>query len=136
MPISISASSPVPPRDGGLHRSVAVFTGHHDRQTATTGGVRPALQRGTANTRWRDFVDIATLSSREINSSDLAESIKRVAAYRQVELGPLSERLRGFAELGQGHWSAWRRKQRLNHTPESFAELLDAVAAFSDPYLQ
>ena len=95
-----------------------------------------ALQRGTANTRWRDFVDIATLSSREITSSDLAESIKRVAAYRQVGLGPLSEHLRGFAELGQGHWSAWRRKQRLNHTPESFAELLDAVAAFSDPYLQ
>ena len=26
-----------------LHRSVAVVTGHHDRQTATTGGVRPRM---------------------------------------------------------------------------------------------
>lgn len=94
-----------------------------------------ALQRGTANTRWRDFVDIAELSSREINSDDLTESIKRVAAYRQVELSPLSEALSGFAELAQSRWSAWRRKQRLNHTPESFADLLEVVTAFSDPHL-
>lgn len=94
-----------------------------------------ALQRGTANTRWRDFVDIAELSNREINSDDLAESIKRVAAYRQVDLSPLSETLEGFAELAQSRWSAWRRKQRLNDTPESFADLLGVVVAFSDPYL-
>ena len=94
-----------------------------------------ALQRGTANTRWRDFVDIAELSSREINSDDLAESIRRVAASRQVELSPLSEPLRGFADLAQSRWAAWRRKQRLNNTPESFADLLDDVIAFSDPHL-
>ena len=94
-----------------------------------------ALQRGTANTRWRDFVDIAELSSREINSDELAESIKRVAASRQVELSPLSEVLDGYAELAQSRWAAWRRKQRLNDTPESFADLLDVVVAFSDPFL-
>lgn len=94
-----------------------------------------ALQRGTANTRWRDFVDIAELSNREINSDDLAESIKRVAAFRQVELSPLSETLKGFADLAQSRWAAWRRKQRLNDTPESFADLLDDVIAFSDPHL-
>lgn len=94
-----------------------------------------ALQRGTANTRWRDFVDIAELSTREVNSGDLAESIKRVAAYRQVELDPLSKTLEGFAELAQARWAAWRRKQRLNHTPESFADLLDVVISFSDPHL-
>ncbi len=94
-----------------------------------------ALQRGTANTRWRDFVDIAELSTREVDSGDLAESIKRVAAYRQVELSPLSETLEGFAELAQARWAAWRRKQRLNDTPESFAHLLDDVIAYSDPHL-
>ena len=38
------------------------------------------LQRGTANTRWRDFVDIASLASQDIEREALAESIRRVAA--------------------------------------------------------
>jgi predicted nucleotidyltransferase component of viral defense system len=42
-----------------------------------------ALQRGTANTRWRDFVDIASLARRHLDDSALVESIRRVAAYRQ-----------------------------------------------------
>ena len=94
-----------------------------------------ALQRGTANTRWRDFVDIAELARRDINSEDLAESIRRVAAFRQVQLSPLSNTLEGFGEHAQSRWAAWRRKQQLNDTPESFAALLDIVIAFSDQHL-
>lgn len=94
-----------------------------------------ALQRGTANTRWRDFVDIAELSKRKVNAEDLAESIKQVSRFRQVAIKPLSQSLSGFADLAQPRWAAWRNKQRLHDAPESFADLLNAVFAFSDPYL-
>ncbi len=96
-----------------------------------------ALQRGTANTRWRDFVDIATLARREIDDNALVESITRVATYRHVPIRPISEVLVGYAPLAQSRWSAWRRKQRLTDlTPESFAAVLDQVLVFADPLLE
>ena len=55
-----------------------------------------ALQRGTANTRWRDFVDIASLARRDLDDNALIESIRRVAAYRQVPIRPLSGALAGY----------------------------------------
>jgi Nucleotidyl transferase AbiEii toxin, Type IV TA system len=60
-----------------------------------------AIQRGTANTRWRDFVDIATLAERHIDHHVLVESIRRVAAFRRVPIRPLHEVLDGYALLGQ-----------------------------------
>ena len=94
-----------------------------------------AVQRGTANTRWRDFVDIASLSAVPYDSDALRQSIRRVAAHRQVSMQPLAVTLNGFADLAQVQWAAWRRKQQLNDTPENFSELLDQVTAFSDPFL-
>jgi hypothetical protein len=96
-----------------------------------------ALQRGTANTRWRDFVDIASLAHGDIDDEALVGSIKRVAAYRQSPIQPLSEVLAGYAPLAQVRWAAWRRKQRLTDTtPESFAALLDEVLDLADPVLE
>ncbi len=68
-----------------------------------------ALQRGTANTRWRDFVDIAALADARVDLVVLAEAIRL---------------------------AAWRRKQLLTNTPAQFADLLEAVIDFSDPFLQ
>jgi hypothetical protein len=48
-----------------------------------------AIQRGTANTRWRDFVDIAALAHLDVNDGALVESIRRVAEFRQVPIRPL-----------------------------------------------
>lgn len=95
-----------------------------------------ALQRGTANTRWRDFVDIAALSDTHVDNEILAEAIQRVAHHRQTKAQPLALVLDGYADIAQVRWSAWRRKQRLNSTPESFADLLKKVIDFSDPLLQ
>lgn len=94
-----------------------------------------AIQRGTANTRWRDFLDIATLSTTIVDSPTLAESIARVANHRQATIQPLSLVLDGFDTLAQPKWSAWRRKHQLAHSPESFSELLVTVIEFSDPHL-
>ncbi len=95
-----------------------------------------ALQRGTANTRWRDFVDIAALSTATIDRKILDEAIKRVAEHRQVTTESLSSMLDGYAVIAQPRWQAWRRKQQLTHTPEQFADLLKTVIEFTDPSLE
>lgn len=97
-----------------------------------------AVERGTANTRWRDFVDIVALSrTRTIRMTDMAEAIRTVAAYREAGLRPLGEVLDGMAPLAQAKWMNWRRKQRLDgSTPEQFQALLDQVIRFADPALE
>jgi len=79
-----------------------------------------AIQRGTANTRWRDFADIYSLAHRHDVSGDVLRSaIVEVAAYRQVRLAPLHEVLEGYSVLAQPRWDAWRRRQRLDdYLPE------------------
>ena len=94
-----------------------------------------ALQRGTANTRWRDFVDIANLATANLDPATLSEAINRVAEHRQTKVQPLEQVLTGYADLAQGRWAGWRRKQQLTDAPEDFADLLGQVIAFSDPFL-
>ncbi len=96
-----------------------------------------AIERGTASTRWRDFVDISSLSSTEsVSGNELARSIEVVANYRRVELVPLADVLRGMAATAQQRWTAWRRKQHLEgSTPEEFQELLNSCISFVDPVL-
>lgn len=48
-----------------------------------------ALERGTANTRWRDFVDVAALAaSRPIDAAELRGSPTEVAEFRSTPLLP------------------------------------------------
>ena len=94
-----------------------------------------ALQRGTANTRWRDFVDIANLATADLDPATLSEAINRVAEHRQTKVQPLEHVLAGYADLAQDRWAGWRRKQQLTDTPENFSDLLRQVIAFSDPFL-
>ncbi|WHT21665.1 nucleotidyl transferase AbiEii/AbiGii toxin family protein [Crossiella sp. CA-258035] len=99
--------------------------------------ITTAVQRGTANTRWRDFADVYLLSRRhDVSGNELRTAFTTVAAHRKVDLVALGEVLDGFAELAQSRWLAWRRKQRLaEHVPASFAEVLAWVTAFADPCL-
>jgi len=78
-----------------------------------------ALQRGTANTRWRDFVDITNLARHVLDETSPVEAIRRVAAFRQADIRPLREVLAGYPEVAQQRWAGWRRKQGLaTTTPE------------------
>jgi len=66
-----------------------------------------ALARGTANTRWRDFVDMYVLVRRHaVNAPTLRESIQRVARYRGINIAPLGPTLSGYAEVAQSRWVA------------------------------
>jgi len=93
------------------------------------------MQRGTANTRWRDFVDVYTLTrEHSLNGGELHTSMTTVANHRQAELVPLEEALFGFPPLAQPKWAARHRKQRIEHqVPENFADLFTAVNIFADP---
>jgi hypothetical protein len=93
-----------------------------------------AVQRGVANTRWRDFGDIWTLSrSRAVAGADLQEAIREVARYRRAELIPLSDVLDGYAGLAQARWAAWRRRQNREELPARFGDLLTEVMTFAEP---
>ena len=96
-----------------------------------------AIERGTANTRWRDFVDIDHISSgRAFSGDDVSQALTTVADFRHVELRPLAVVLEGMAAIAQPKWIAWRRKQRLDDsTPERFGYLLERCVAFADPVL-
>lgn len=95
-----------------------------------------AIQRGTANTRWRDFGDIWSLSRRHpINLGELRHAIDEVAHYRNAILLPLAEVLDGFGSLAQSRWGQWRRRSNSDHLPEQFEPILQAVIAFADPVL-
>lgn len=95
-----------------------------------------AIQRGTANTRWRDFGDVWSLSRHHpVAASDLGEAIAQVAHHRQATIQPMATVLDGYADLGQARWAQWRRRSNSDHVPERFADALAAVFAFADPLL-
>ena len=96
-----------------------------------------AIQRGQANTRWRDYADILTISRRHrIESNELLEALDAVANHRQVELTTLLPTLASMQPLAQSKWTTWRRRQAyVNSLPESFADVMDQVASFVDPVI-
>lgn len=82
-----------------------------------------AIARGSANTRWRDFVDIYFLAHRRtIAAATLRSSLERVAQHRRIALVPLQSIFTGYAELAQQRWVAWLKKNRL---PNRQFECLD-----------
>lgn len=93
-----------------------------------------AIDRGTVNTRWRDFGDVYVLcATHELAAADLRAEITTVAAHREVELQPLRVVLDGYEAIGQTRYAAWRRKNRRDELPDQFADLLAAVFDFADP---
>ncbi len=96
-----------------------------------------ALQRGTANTRWRDFADIYLLrAQQEVDGTDLTSALTKVADHRGVILTPLSQALGGYPQIGQIRYRAWvQRRDLTDRLPNQFAELLGGVYQLADPAL-
>lgn len=97
-----------------------------------------AIDRGSANTRWRDFLDIERIAENQsVSGDDLVAALETVSVYRNVKLQPLSSVLRGMAPLAQAKWGIWRRKQQFEgESPEEFSELLSLIASFADPAIE
>ncbi|WP_319457341.1 MULTISPECIES: nucleotidyl transferase AbiEii/AbiGii toxin family protein [unclassified Mycobacterium] len=95
-----------------------------------------AVQRGVANTRWRDFGDIWTLTQdHEVAGSDLQHAIREVARHRRAELVPLADVLDGYAALAQSRWVAWRRRNNRADLPLQFGDVITQVITFAEPPL-
>ncbi len=95
-----------------------------------------AIQRGTANTRWRDFVDISRLAAHSIDDAVLRGSITLVAEHRDANLATLRDVLPGYDKIAQSRWAAWRASQGLDETPEAFSDLLAVVVDFADRHIE
>lgn len=92
-----------------------------------------AMQRGTANTRWRDFADLHVLMRTDAQAGDIPHAVRIVAHHRGVPLAPLSDVLRGFAPIAEGRWRAWWQLQDLGGAvPETFAEVLKGLLPVAD----
>ena len=87
------------------------------------------LQRGTANTRWRDFADLYLLAhGHVVEGAVLGRAAAEVATYRAVVGRDFGSAVSGFDVLGQAGWHAWRRRQRLeDRLPEAFSDALAVV---------
>lgn len=94
-----------------------------------------AVQRGGANTRWRDYADIYTLSGTHSFSGDeLTCAVRCVAEDHKAELEPLALLRDGYPVLAQTRWSISRAKQSHVATlPTDFDTVLAAVSHFADP---
>lgn len=96
-----------------------------------------AVDRGVANTRWRDFADVYTLVRlHPVDAGELRASIETVAEYRKVAIAPLLPALAPMNPRAQQKYRAWRtRSHREGELPTAFADVLSAVASFADPVL-
>ena len=96
-----------------------------------------AIDRGIANTRWRDFADVYVLTRlHPVGAAEFRASVKTVAEYRNVAFTPLLPALAPMGDWAQQRWRAWRtRSHREHELPGAFADVLAAVAGFADPVL-
>jgi predicted nucleotidyltransferase component of viral defense system len=86
------------------------------------------LQRGRANTRWRDFADLFVLVPSDLDDSEVVEALRVVAAHRGVTLQPLREPLVGMSVEAQGRWATWRKRQGAEAVvPRDLGTVLDAL---------
>ncbi|MEA5117987.1 MAG: nucleotidyl transferase AbiEii/AbiGii toxin family protein, partial [Propionicimonas sp.] len=85
-----------------------------------------AIDRGAANTRWRDFADVFSLTRlHPIDANELRTSMETVAQYRKVALTPLLPTLAPMGERAQPRYRAWRaRSHREGELPTAFSDLL------------
>jgi len=97
-----------------------------------------AIQRGSANTRWRDFADVIVLSrAHAVVGEELQRALAEVAGFRMTPLTPLRDVLAGFAPVAQSRWRTWLRRQGLDASlPEEFVLALSSVIAFADPAIE
>ena len=93
------------------------------------------LERGITSTRWRDYVDIVQLAAQQpLKPGELRRSAEAIAAYRGVELSPVSRMVAGYGAVGQTKWAAWRRKESVESLCEALLDdQMVRVAAVLDP---
>ncbi len=84
------------------------------------------IQRGLANTVWRDLADLFLLLTRALSGSEVTESMRTVAYHRGVTLRPLVDVFVGVS--GESQEVAWRLRQgAVDRVPENVAVVSDVI---------
>lgn len=86
-----------------------------------------ALERGRANTRWRDFADLYLLSCGELDATEVGAALHVVADHRGIVLRPLGEALSEMGNQAQRPWTTWLMRHGPPDVPKRFATLLDII---------
>lgn len=92
------------------------------------------MQRGLANTRWRDWADMWNLSRQHaFEATELDGAIRSVAEHRQATVTPLSSLIPNYPAIAQPRWAAWRRRPDVvEGLPADFVTVLLDVSHFID----
>ena len=102
--------------------------------TAMAEKIVTAMQRGAANTRWRDYADVLLLAGdHAVDGSDLHGALTAVAAHRGIALSPLADLLDDYPTIAQNRWERWRANQETRDSlPRGFRDVLIVVSGFAD----
>jgi len=95
------------------------------------------LRRGGANTRDRDFADVALLSRLHcVDGDELLSSLQATARHRGTVLAPLAEALGSLVENRERAWGPIRRRLGLeSELSADFADVVAEVLRFAGPVL-
>lgn len=98
-----------------------------------------AIALGEANTRVRDYVDLYTLTgAHALDHSAMRTALRATAQYRGVDLVPLSHVSGDLSVLRQSSYQAFRGRlgDDGSRLPDTFLQVVAAVAAFVDPLVR
>src|SRR4051794_20449090 len=107
-------------------------------ETVIAEELSTAVALGDANTRDRDYAYLYRLIIRhDLAGSALRDALRTTAAYRNIQLRPLTEVLNTLVERRQNAYAAWRRRQGTEQAayPERIRDVVTTVTAFADPLL-
>lgn len=93
------------------------------------------MARGDTTTRDRDFADVLLLvGHHDIDAASMSAAIAATAAFRQVELRPVSDTLRTLGRDRQGDWQRFLARTGLQSVvPADYTEVIRQVTSFADP---
>ncbi len=106
----------------------------YNRDTLIAEKVEAMIKLGEINSRMKDFFDIWALSrSFPFELQSLAAAIDATCRQRGTAVAGLPAILHRDSPAAadkQTQWSAFLRKNRIEHTPDDFAEIAAAIANF------
>jgi hypothetical protein len=110
----------------------------YSRESAIAEKFEAMVSLGELNSRMKDFYDIWLLSRQFAFEFDqLAEAVKLTFKQRSTELAePIDAFSKAFVASRQPLWTAFRKRLKQEHLPESFAEITAEVEAFMRPILK
>jgi hypothetical protein len=107
----------------------------YSRESAIAEKFEAMVKLGELNSRMKDFYDIWLLSRQyDFDGAILAEAIRLTFAQRGTDLpASLDGFDAAFSNAKQIQWTAFRKRFRQVHAPESFDDVMSALKTFLGP---